>query len=247
MRWLTAVLVTLLLAAALPLQARTSACEVPGELTVAADAFPNAARALKAGKPVLILVLGSGSSTIGGTSAPANLYPARLQVELRARLPSAEITVTVRGGRGLLASDMLAQLDEAVATLKPVILVWQTGTVDAVRGIDPDTFLGVLAAGVAKTELAQIDLVLMDMQFSRAGRAAMNLGPYRDAMKTIAATSANTTFFPRYDLMRYWAESGRIDVERAPRAEWAAAADQLHACLAEVLADTIAKGIALSR
>lgn len=246
MTWL-GVLLALLLAAAGPLQARTATCEAPSELTAASDTFPNAARALKAGRPLLILVMGSGSSTVGGTSGPANLYPARLQVELRARLPSADITVTVRGGRGLLASDMLAQLDEAVATLKPTILVWQTGAVDAVRGIDPDTFMAVLAAGVAKTEAAKIDLVLMDMQFSRAGRAAINLGPYRDAMKTIAATSAHTSFFPRYELMRYWAEAGRIDVERAPRTEWAAVADRLHACLAEVLAETIAEGIALSR
>jgi len=235
------------MAAAVPPPVEAVPCEAPASLTASSDTFPNAARALEAGKPLLILVVGSGSSTVGGTSAPANLYLAQLETVLRRRLPFAEVSVAVRGGRALLASDMLPLLSEGVAAVKPVILIWQTGSVDAARGIDPASFLGVLAAGAAATEAARVDLVLMDMQFSRAGRAALNYGPYRDAMRTIAATSAHTTYFPRYELMRYWAETGRIDVERAPRAEWTQAADRLHACLGELLAAVIADGIALSR
>ncbi len=240
-------LLTLIAAAALSAAAQADPCAAPPELTAASDTFPNAARALARGQPLEVLVLGSASSTVGGTSAPAKIYPVQLEAALRERFPGVTINVTVRGGRGLVAADMVPMLEEALASLSPKIVIWQTGTVDAVRGVDPDGFLAALAAGVTQTEARKADLVLMDMQFSRFGRAAMNYGPYRDAMKTIAATSGHTAFFPRYDLMRFWAESGQIDVERAARPDWAKVADLLHACLGRALAASIADGIRQSR
>lgn len=240
-------ILAVLAVSAMPIAAQADPCAAPPELTAASDTFPNAARALARGQRLEVLVLGSASSTVGGTSAPARIYPVRLEAALRELFPGVTVNVTIRGGRGLVAADMVPMLEDALGTLSPNIVIWQTGTVDAVRGVDPEGFLAALAAGVTRTEVRKADLVLMDMQFSRFGRAAMNYGPYRDAMKTIAATSAHTAFFPRYDLMRYWAEAGQIDVERAARPDWPKVADLLHACLGRALAASIADGIRLSR
>jgi hypothetical protein len=237
----------LVLAAALPAAAAPDRCAAPAEFTAATDAFRNAAGAIAATGRLDILVLGSGSTTVGGTSAAANLYPARMQAALAPLLSGVEIRVTTRGGRGLSAADMLTLLRETLRHDRPGLVIWQTGTVDAVRGLDPDVFFATIAAGAGEAAEAKADVVLMDMQFSRAGRAAVNYGPYRDAMQTLAATAENVSLFRRYELMRHWAEEGRIDLERAPRADWAKEADRLHACLGEVLAGMIAEGLRLAR
>lgn len=237
----------LVLAAALPAAAAAGGCAAPAELTEASDTLRNAARAVAEARRLDVLVLGSGSTTIGGTSAVANLYPAQTEAALNARLPGVTVRVSTRGGRGLTAADMLKLLRETLRSDRPDLVVWQTGTVDAVRGLDPDGFFATIAAGAGEAAEARVDVVLMDMQFSRAGRAAVNYGPYRDAMQTLAATAENVMLFRRYELMRHWAEEGRIDLERAPRADWAKEADRLHACLGQVLAETIVEGLRLAR
>lgn len=237
----------LILAAAPPAAAATDRCAAPAALTEASDALHNAARAVLELRRLDVLVLGSASTIIGGTSGAANLYPAQMEAALSARLPGVAVHVSVRGGRGLTAADMLVLLRKALANGRPDLVVWQTGTVDAVRGLDADGFFAAIATGAGEAAEAKVDVVLMDMQFSRAGRAAVNYGPYRDAMETLTATAENVSLFGRYELMRHWAETGLIDLERTPRAAWTKEADRLHACLGQVLAAFIADGLNLSR
>lgn len=237
----------LVLAAAHPAAASADRCAAPAELVGATDTFRNAARAVAEAGRLEVLVVGSGSTTVGGTTAAGNLYPAQMEVALKARLPGVTVRVTTRGGRRLSAADMLTLLREVLRRDRPDLVIWQTGTVDAVRGLDPDGFFAAIATGVGEAAEAKADVVLMDMQFSRFGRAVMNYGPYRDAMQTLAATAENASLFRRYELMRHWAEQGQIDLERAPRAAWATEADLLHACLGQALAATIVEGLRLSR
>ncbi len=64
-------------------------------------------------------------------------------------------------------------------------------------------------------------------------------------MESAALSGATAMLFRRYDLMRFWAATGQIDVERAARSDWKKEADALHACLARKLAETITDGIRL--
>lgn len=239
-------ILALLLAVALPAPA-AERCTAPPELTAAADSFPHSARAVAERRRLAVLVIGSASTTGSGTSAPENVYPARVEETLRALLPGVAVEVTARGGRRLTAPDLLKLLEQALPEVKPDLVIWQTGTVDAVRGLDPDLFAATLVAGFVKVTEAKADLVLMDMQFSRFGRAVMNYGVYREAMQAVAMAAPNGMLFRRYDLMRHWAESGQVDVERAPRAAWPRETDRLHACLGRALAETIVEGMRLSR
>jgi hypothetical protein len=65
-------------------------------------------------------------------------------------------------------------------------------------------------------------------------------------LETPYEAAPNGMLFRRYDLMRHWAETGQVDVERAPRAAWPRETDRLHACLGLALAETIALGMRLS-
>ena len=137
---------------------------------------------------------------------------------------------------------------ERIVALGPTVaVVWQTGTVDAVRGVDPDAFFDTLTAGIDAASDAGADVMLMDMQFSRFGRATVNYGPYREAMEGVVAGSERAWLFPRYELMRHWAEAGQIDLEQVPRSAWIAEADMLHACLGKALAAAIAQGLRRSQ
>lgn len=243
----TAALLALALALAAAPAAAEGGCTVPPELTAAGDSFPHAARAVAEKRRLAVLVVGTASTAGGGTSAPDRAYPARLAEALERHLPGVTVEVAAEGGRGLAASALLGVLERSLADRRPDLVIWQTGTVDAVRGVDPDLFAASLVAGLVKVTEARADLVLMDMQFSRFGRAAMNYGPYREAMQAVAQAAPNGTLFRRYDLMRYWAETGQLDLERTPRAAWAREIDRLHACLGAALAATIAAGLERSR
>jgi acyl-CoA thioesterase-1 len=228
--------------AALPVRAEDR-CAAPVEFTTAISPLPNAAAAIRDTRALRVLIVGTGSSTNGGTSAQEASYPQRLEKDLAAAFPGVTVTVQTRGGRGLTAADLLPLVLEGLEAFRPDIVIWQSGTVDAVRGLDPDGFAQTISEGVEKALKRRADVILMDMQFSRFSRATVNYGPYRQALDSAAAANAGAIAFQRYELMRYWAASGQIDIERAPRAEWKAQADMLHACLAKVLTEVIRDGI----
>src|SRR5674476_761478 len=64
-------------------------CEVPDYLLASESALPKVADAVKSGRPLDILVVGSRSSTI--ITSEGSAYPARLQAMLREKLPSVAV------------------------------------------------------------------------------------------------------------------------------------------------------------
>ena len=83
--------------------AAAPACEVPPEILAEARPLPNAARALAAGG-LSILAIGSASAVGNGSEAEA-AWPARMQAALQERYPGRRIEVSVRGGRGVTATE----------------------------------------------------------------------------------------------------------------------------------------------
>lgn len=226
--------------------AEARACGAPPEMVEESAApLPATARALREGK-LVVLVAGSASVFGAGTSGPAQAWPERMQAALARRHPAATVEVTVRGGRGLTAAESAGLIAAELPRLHPALVIWQTGTVDAVRGLETDQLSETLSATAAKVAAAGADLVLMDQQFSRFLRANTNIDAYRDAIRLVAAAHG-APLLRRYDLMRFWAETDRVDLERAPREMRAVVADRLNACLADALALLLRHGIAEAR
>ncbi|MCC7427876.1 MAG: SGNH/GDSL hydrolase family protein [Alphaproteobacteria bacterium] len=217
-------------------------CAVPGELTSDDSPLPLASAALQRDNRLRVLVVGTASALGAGASAPEAAYPARLEAELRRRLPRAEVKVAARGGRGLQAEQMLELIDAEVATNPVDLVIWQSGTVDAVSNVDPDQFANALSTGILRLRVRGADTMLMDMQFSRFVRANVDYAPYLRAFRRVA-TQEDVIVFRRFDLMRHWAESEQIDLERARRSERERIVDQVHGCMARLLADMIQRGL----
>ena len=127
-------------------------CEVPAYLLTTESALPKVADAVKSGHPLDILVVGSRSSTINTSEASA--YPARLQAALKQKLPLTPINVSVEIQSKKTAEEVAASLVKLVEDKKPTLVVWQTGTVDAMRSIDPDDFRAAVDDGVAALQKA---------------------------------------------------------------------------------------------
>lgn len=217
-------------------------CGAPAEFMDAAP-LPGAFAGVSRGE-LRIMVVGSASSASGGTSSPAATWPRRLEARLTARLGGVAVQVETFGGRGTTAAEHARILAREVPGFRPHLVIWQLGTVEAARGLPVEEMSEAVdqaASRLRATRGEQTDLVLMDMQFSRFFRTNANVEPYRDELR-IAAAAAGGQFFSRWDLMRHWVEAGRLDLERAPRGGGIALADELHDCIARVLAAFVLEG-----
>ena len=198
----------------------------------------NLAAAIKTRHAVEVVALGSASTVTHGEDG----FPNYMIKALTAALPHVSWHLTVRGGRGVTAA---AMLDELQVVLKhgPVgLVVWQTGTVEAVRGIHPQELREVLEEGADLVSAQGGDIVLVDPQFSRFLRANTNLEPYEQAMAT-AATMPGIGLFHRFDLMHSWVDGGMLDLERTAVAEQPGAMVLLNRCIGQALGRFIVNGL----
>ena len=251
MRWLSVVWSSLVLAVALPALAQNDIkCDLSPDLLTPSAPMPHVAKALPHGQ-IDILAIGSGSTVgeTGGANGPALKYrapgasfPFRMAETLRALRPGLQVNLTVKGGRNLTASDMLPILRKALKHDHFDVVIWQTGTVEAVQGMAPDSLRSELMDGAAMIDAAA-DLVLVDSQFSHFLRANTDLSPYESVLQQVAGMDG-VTLFPRFDLTQSWADSGQIDLERVSRDARDRTIMHLNTCLGRALAQYLVAGSA---
>jgi hypothetical protein len=220
-------------------------CEAPSEFHEPEEPLPNLRAALAAGGVVRVLAIGSGTTVGEVNGTPGASFPYRMVEALHIARPSVSFDLTVKGGRNMTAEAMLGVLKEELSRNHYPLVLWQTGTVEAVRGLRPDMMREVLQEGVDAVQSAGGDVVLVDSQFSRFLRANADLDPYESVMQQIA-TLPGVVLFHRFELMRLWATDGRIDLERVQKADRENAVAQLNLCLGTTLARFVLAGAALT-
>jgi lysophospholipase L1-like esterase len=217
-------------------------CGAPPENLDAAP-LPGTFAAISRGN-LRVLVIGSASTAYGGTSGPEAVWPQRLQARLAERLAPAQVRLESLGRRGTTAADHARILAEEAPRFRPHLVIWQLGTVEAARSLPPEEMSDAVQEAAAKLRATRgelTDLVLMDQQFSRFFRANANVEAYRDQLR-MAAAASGAQLFSRWNIMRHWAESDRLDLERAPRDQRTRVADELHDCVAKALVAFLIQG-----
>ena len=126
---------------------------------------------------------------------------------------------------------------------KPTLVIWQTGTVDAVRSVDPSDFGDALIAGIDLMHYKGADVILMDMQYSTATASVVNYPPYIDYMRRIAA-SRQVMLFDRYEIMQFWVTSGVTSFVATSKVKQQADAEFVHRCIGRLLARMIKAAVA---
>jgi lysophospholipase L1-like esterase len=210
-------------------------CDAPRELIEDEPLLPALAQRFKEHQPVTIVVIG-GASTAG--TAPDNAYPYFLESALRHHHPDVPITVINRGIAGQTTEQMAARFDKDIYAHQPALVVWETGTVDAVRGEDVNAFADALTSGIAAVQEHKSEIMLMDMQYNPSTVSVINFQPYLDALHQ-TATLQDVYMFQRFDLMKYWNEAAAFDFSNVPREKRASLAREFYECLGERLADAI--------
>jgi acyl-CoA thioesterase I len=217
-------------------------CSVPESFYTFEPLLIKTAKALSGGREVVVVALG-GSSTFGLAAGGTGFaWPARLAASLAGRFPSARIKLvnlavarqTSKGAADRLARDVLP--------LKPTLVIWETGTMEAVNGSDVDEFRGTMQAGIDELRDAGAEVVLMDMQFSRATDAMIHFEPYLIAMRQLADAN-DVPLFRRHGIMRHWAESGLLDPRVIDGEKRRRLAAQLYDCIGRAMADFVTRGI----
>jgi lysophospholipase L1-like esterase len=210
-------------------------CAAPPEFVQDDPQLPTVSRQFKQHQPLVIVVIG-GASTAG--TAPDSSYPHFLELALRQRHPEQAITIINRGIAGQTTEQMVARFPKDVYPSKPNLVIWETGTVDSVRGEDVDAVAGALAEGVAAIQSHGADAMLVDMQYNPSTVSVINFEPYLDALHQ-TADQLNVYMFKRYNLMKYWSDAGEFDFINMPREKRASLAREVYECLGERLADAI--------
>lgn len=184
-------------------------CDVPAYLLATESSLPKVAEAIKKGSPLDILVVGSRSSTINTSDGTA--YPGRLQALLKEKLPKVPVNVSVELQIKKTAEEVAPGLVKLVEAKKPTLVIWQTGTYDAIRSIDPDDFRSAVDEGVAALQNAGTDVILLNLQYSPRTETMTSVPPYLDNMRVVAQQH-DVPLFDRFAIMRHWNESGDFDL-----------------------------------
>jgi hypothetical protein len=184
-----------------------------------------------------ISVIGTGSSALSAADAAHFAYPARLGDLLKAQVGAGtEIKVTAHTQSREITSAMVAGMDKIIADDKPALVIWQTGTADAMSGIEPDDFRASLDEGVQKIQAADADAILMNMQYSPRTESMLDVSAYADVMRLVAQQH-NAPLFDRLGLMHYWNDQGTFDLY-TPTKKYDIAR-RVHECIGRALASLI--------
>ena len=119
---------------------------------------------------------------------------------------------------------------------QPALVIWQAGTVDALRGVEPEDFRISLDQGIDAIAAAHADVIMMNMQHSPRTESMLGVSAYADVMRWVAEQHG-VVLFDRLAIMRYWSDEGVFDLYAATKDY--AMARRVHECIGRALASLI--------
>jgi lysophospholipase L1-like esterase len=236
MRTLIAAVVAVSSLAGTGFAAEPQACEIPGNLLFGNHELMRVEAAVNKDRRLTIAVVGTGSSILVGPDGRSSAYPARLEAALKHRLPSIAVKVVTLVRTRQTAEDLAQGMGKLLINEKPDLVIWQTGTFDAIRRIDPDIFRAALDRGVDTLHDGGTDVILMNMQYSPRTDIMIALGPYADSMHVVA-DQKGVPLFDRLAIMRHWSDTGAFDLYAAGMDN--VLAQRVHDCIGRAIASMI--------
>jgi len=233
---LAIVLATVALIDGAAAQAPVERCTVPDSFLSTELDLGHAMEGVKAHQHLDISVVGTGSSALPGPDGAAFAYPARLEAALKQQLQGVTVRVTPHILSRAPTAELAAALPKILAEDKPSLVIWQTGTADAINGVAPEDFRASLDEGVSAIENSGANVILMNMQYSPRTDAMLDVGPLADVMRFVAQQHG-ALLFDRLGIMRDWNDSGTFDLYAATKNY--DMARKVHDCIGRALATQI--------
>jgi lysophospholipase L1-like esterase len=211
---------------------------------VAGDLFRRPLRALRRavreGRQVKVLAIGSSSTEGVGASSASATYVAKLERTLEGTFKGLDFEVIGRGRAGEEAQGAADRMKREVEETRPDLVVWQVGTNDALRHVGLDRFKQCLKTTLAWLREQRIDVLLVDPQY---GDALTRDAYYEKVVAAVAevARESRVLLVDRFEAMR--------ELHRQRGDRFYLTTDDLHMndtghrCMAEQLARSIVAGL----
>ena len=241
MKMLSVALTLVLLAAGSARAAADNQCDVPDNLVETIARLPRVGLSVKRDHKLEILVL-SAAPKLSGEASSLKSYPYYLENELRERLKGTDVHVFAQSEPRKTILEVAKDLPRLLTERQPVLVIWQTGTVEAMRGIDPDGYGRALDSGVAALQNGGADVVLVNQQFSPRTDFMFDGGPYTENMRWVSQTR-DIPLFNRYEVMKYWGETGAFDLTALKND---GTYEKVHTCIGRLIADLVMRAASLS-
>jgi hypothetical protein len=155
---------------------------------------------------------------------------------LKEKLPQIPVNLSVELQTSKTAEEVDGALVQLVEAKKPTLVIWQTGTVDAMRSIDPDDFRSAVDEGVAALQKAGTDVVLINLQYSPRTETMISAPPYLDNLRVVAQQH-EVPLFDRFAMMRHWNEARDFDLFSTSHG--VDLAKRVHGCLGRALSEFV--------
>jgi acyl-CoA thioesterase-1 len=213
-------------------------CTAPDEITRFKAKLPNTARAIRHGKSLTIVAIGSSSTEGVGATDRDRSYPMQLARALTRQWPNLDVTVINKGVGGEDAQAMLTRFETDVLPYQPQLVVWQVGSNYALRSDDHAAYAAILKKGVNRLKSVRTDIILMDLQYAPM---VLNKPAHRRVVDTMRglANDLSVAVFRRFDIMRYWVSSGKYRMEDVINRDRLHMNDTSYACIGRLLADSV--------
>jgi len=216
-------------------------CEAPDAYVEPYYKATRAALSLRTNKSLDILIISSApSQTRIGDKLRS--YPMFLETALKERLPNYEFRVGVHTEARKTLKEILAALPLTLEKSNPSLVILQTGTVEAINGVDPDKYERKLEKAVEIIRKSGADVIFVNPQFSPRTSFVTNSGSMNDRIRRVASY-ADVPLFNRYDIMRHWSENEAFDFTALKND---GTFEAVHRCLGRVLAEFISRAASFS-
>jgi acyl-CoA thioesterase-1 len=192
--------------------------------------------------PIKIVAIGSSSTAGAGASSSDKTYPARLEAELKAKLPGLPITVLNKGIGGEEANQMVARFDADVLDEVPDLVLWQVGSNSVLR--DHPAPGEIILQGVEKLKASGTEVILVNPQYAPKILAKPDADRAVDVI-TATARDAEVGLFDRFVIMRHWIEGEKMSFDQFLSADGLHLNDWSYGCIAKLLAVAILDDVKL--
>ena len=191
---------------------------------------------------------GSNSSRLRATLAAAARNPLaeRLQERLIQDLgplpPGRTIHVESVGRRNSTVAEQASLINKQVLPRKPALVIWNLGRTDTRRGLPPANMARALDRGLEQLRRQHIDTIVMDPPYHPQFEAFYRTDDYRQYIRW-TMNLHDQPYLQRYDMIDYWASTGRIDLDSGEPDRQAAAVTFTETCIAYQLSRMIDRGL----
>lgn len=248
-------------------------CYVPDDLLSEPGRLPGLSAALVRGKGDLLVIMLGSESTNPSPARPASIpnntansdagggISSRLRATLAAAarnplaerleerliqdlgpLPGRTVHVESVGRRSSTVAEQASLIGKQILPRKPALVIWNLGRTDTRRGLPPANMARALDRGLEQLRRQHIDTIVMDPPYHPQFEAFYRTDDYRQYIRW-TMNLHDQPYLHRYDMIDYWASTGRIDLDSGEPDRQAAAVTFTETCIAYQLSRMIDRGL----